>query len=793
MGYDEERRDLLDDASEAAQFAVDTTRSIYDTANYLHEHFEGHSDIENASSPEATSNNAKSGSDAQDFSTTPSSSDTSPTSFSSEATQNEINQRLQQELTSSAAQNASTSAVVNTATGEAVATGTAEATAGAVATSGTAATAEAGGAAAGSAAASGAAAGGSSGAAGASAGAGPIGLIVAAVIAVAGAGAKKVGKDYQEITGDSNNGGNLGIALVLLALLIVAILVATIVAPIYLLYSYVTAPVRVLQEGVAIVSHYIEQEQKEAFFEDLLGLSDVTDAISKQQELNEESVEIYKDIIDYAIYKSFKNYCWDLFLDMPTILNLAKEGYSPGVTYAKFCEQPYPYSLRTSSNGEPITVGYYLKHHDTVVNNDLNYAELFAVLSQSNDYTLSSFTYSDFYDLLLSDDTVKHLFEVQIVDTGYSTLESVAALDDITEINDDSLDIINKTVIEEAEEPNWLEATAEAIKEWWQHATWHFDVELYPMGLQEMYQIVNLSPFDHNAKEDTMTNYELLDYTELWLRELVPNVHLGTAYYERRNERSNAYWYLYNAQLKAFGNVTLPTGRSAVSYTDTSFVYSVAEGLSYAQAYCQKRLHVETRVPQGSSVVLDMYGLIDQTAQSGYRGTWNGIGEDPRTTIAHEGCIDCCYIMAYEYFYRERLNVQEICANYVNSNNQFEHGRFRTDYNLPGSRAGKTYNAENMKACLASGSPLVLFINGHWEYGGRVYHRSSQTHYILIVGYDNVGFYVYDPGGKSGQDNTNNGPIPYNAFYDLSVKSYISFDVTQNMPVHYLFNTLIED
>ena len=76
------------------------------------------------------------------------------------------------------------------------------------------------------------------------------------------------------------------------------------------------------------------------------------------------------------------------------------------------------------------------------------------------------------------------------------------------------------------------------------------------------------------------------------------------------------------------------------------------------------------------------------------------------------------------------------------------------------------------------------------EHNGIVYHRdASSYHYIVIMGFDDKGFYVYDPANKRV---TENGPIPYGAFYSVADKNFYKFDVPESCTVYFLTNPYIE-
>lgn len=696
---------------------------------------------------------------------------------SSSAAKKAAEDNISKQATAQVQQQAAQAATKQIASTTAAATG-AGAAAGAVAAN-TATSASAGAAAAeAGAAAGGAAAGGSSGAAAGAAG-GPVGWIVAAAVAVLGAGAKLAKKDSETLTGDSDNG--LGTILLVFGglLLGLAFMVAILFGPIFGIVATVYNSFNTVKEAVMAIPAYFEEQKKESFFEELFETKEVDGIITATRVANEDAMEVYKDIIDYSIYLALNDYCQDLFWGFKTNISFMKEGYSAGTTYSKLRAQPYPYALQKDYSGTNYyTVSDFIKDYKkdkdkrSINNDDLNYAEIFAVLEQNTAFDYDAFTYSDFYDLLVNQNTTSLLIEVEVGDMVYIKKEGLSSKDTDDFLSDEEIDD-NNANMEESEEKD------EDAPGFWDKVFGTYDVHVWPAGLMELYGIAGDSPYNAHKYVDAKPNWQLLDYSELWVRKMFPTVNLGPSFEDSRSVRSLVYSKLQDQ----YPGIT-PTGRSAYSYCE-NYIAEEIHGITYKQTYCDDRIQLSTKyVPTGSSYILDMFGYINQLKydESLKRGKWDGTGTDERTSIHDKGCIDCCYVMVYEYFYRNPLNVPLVCENYVNSVGDFERSTFTSAYHFS-EKENYTYNADTIRSELAEGAPVVMYMYGKWEYNGITYKKSENTgHFIVIMGYDDNGFYVYDP---ANENTTENGPIPYEAFRYALSKKIFCFNIPAECTVRY--------
>lgn len=722
----------------------------------------------------------------------------------------------------------------------------------------------------------------------------------------------KIGKAVTDIDNDDpsepSSGISWAIPVIAIILVILLIVIGLITTPMVALVNVFMKPFNDLKEAVTEIVEEVEtymlEEDKKDFFKDLFG-RDYEEYINDPQKFDEESLDVCKEIIDYSIERAFDYYIWNLMLDLENWRQFLFKGYNPRATYDKILKSPYPYTL-AKADGTFYTVEEVLAD-PSIPNNDLNYAEIFSVLCQSDLFDYENFTYDEFFDLLVNKQTTEMLFEIEISDRplyyAYEENESADALSGISRSNKSlSTPSLNTTenrkllaateyeemellgqVIDSADEKveeekssvtfyeklegvaekvenfenklnmnkmkniqilaEWMgdlyekpsawfdqilagvkkdleeegdlwsyikaygigkvEEAKDAVDKWIEYAPmwvqnyfFVYDVIVRPYGLEEMYAIADTTPEAMNNVHYSLRNVDILNNQEEWLRAIFPDYDFGTGCNEPRNQHSLIYNELQEmiatSRNEVIGYQTLmPTGRSALRYVDRSLVNIEVNGSDYVQEWNENgSVFVNYNYnPNGETVILDMYEYINQGSYAAYkRGKWNGEGVDTRKTIADEGCIDCCYVMIYEYFFRKKLSITNISRDYVNNNNKLEGGLFVSHYGM--RRSGQeSFDIAEIVAQITAGKPVMLHISGYWNYGGITYHDTTNGHFLVIMGYDDDGFYFYDPGSK---DNTfNKGAIPYDAFNYVSGLYSTYFEPRQpNYSVYYKENTI---
>lgn len=167
--------------------------------------------------------------------------------------------------------------------------------------------------------------------------------------------------------------------------------------------------------------------------------------------------------------------------------------------------------------------------------------------------------------------------------------------------------------------------------------------------------------------------------------------------------------------------------------------------------------HDESYVPDGEGKVLDMYQYINQGT-----GDWKDLkrgGIASNSTIKQSGCIDCCYLMAASYYNQRGYDVARVLSNSkYYSGNAFNSNAFVGDFGISQTKHSG-YSVSAIRNAIDAGHPAILEINGVFSF-----HNRNSSHFMVIMGYNDNGFMVYDP-GSYGNTYCNTGRvIPYTAF-----------------------------
>lgn len=676
-----------------------------------------------------------------------------------------------------------------------------------------------------------------------------------------------------------------------------------------------------IQQEAAPHPFFNAHSDKNEFFKQILGVDryDVAadNIVQEYRQVDNTNIEIYKSIIDHAVYNAFNkhalSYCtdYDLLRTLDFIAD-ADKTFEDKINYILFFDSEkalenyrskrYPYTA-THEDGSFYTIGDYLDGNipDNEINNLINYAEIITVLSQSEDCAANSFSYSSFYDMLTSEKAEMLLFEIkfdqertwsrEVIEEGDSesndgdqnedadnggavppekedhnnenkelddptkdtpiTVTPVTPAptikptptatprpvptaspsgnkkdkdDDIREKDDQGDKSKNPGKHDKNEKNNKLfsmsiystgqrkymafgrklyqvvlppidmgggkpsptpspDPTPTPIPEEPDNGTdletdpddslaeeitknliykygFFYDCEIAPYGLLELYTIADVDPDEMNVNEYTIRNIDTLDLSEKWLRTKISDVPLG------------------------------PDERSPMQFLNSDLVSKGIDGLFSNHIYYKHAVDLKDQlscdyIPDGQSVILDMQGYINQGRYpDSYRGT-DGRGQ----SIKAAGCCDCSYTMIAMYFNRANYNIVSISKKYV-TNNNFRGIDFLSSVGLAETVRDAAYSASSVIGYLTEGLPVMLHISGKWTYNGVTYHSSSNGHFLVIMGFDDKGFYVYDPGSNK---NTTNGPIPYAAFSYVGGKSIRVITRQDNFVPHYLVNTYLEE
>ncbi len=354
---------------------------------------------------------------------------------------------------------------------------------------------------------------------------------------------------------------------------------------------------------------------------------------------------------------------------------------------------------------------------------------------------------------------------------------------------------------------------------WTKNFFFAYDVTLKPYGLEELYKIADIRPDAPCKVNYTMRNIDMLDTQEALLRGVLIDSDLGPAFNEMRSRQSCIYNDLASmvsvsrtgVDYSIYGDplVNYPTGRSAMSYVNESLVTAFESGdrsweqfwMSFPESTTIPGMEFAAGPPnpEKATVVLNIPQYINQ----GYHGANIPRGEAGHGTVADFGCIDCAYYMIANYYWRGNLIGATSIEEYLKENSAsvqkdedgelsfpgyvevdqfhwmdycFDHDMYPYFFSIDGApdHFQGPFLPNLVISFLSKGNPVVLHIEGVWEYNGIKYHNSLYNHYLLITGYDENGFFVHDPGNMSisDKDGTHDPGkvIPYEAFEGVSGK-----------------------
>lgn len=524
---------------------------------------------------------------------------------------------------------------------------------------------------------------------------------------------------------------------------------------------------------------------------------------------------LYSEAIESALEKSFSSYCIGQINELkPTafenLINffkgLAKKPYHKKQATLDFFlnENPYPYNLRLSRNSF-YTVRDYLNTvrkagslddgdvkidftgarviPENELNNDINFAEILSVFGQEEKLNWKTCKYEDYVAFLNSETTQKLFYEMYVEEENPVYVITCKKPEQYT----DDEGIVQTRIRSKTIEKQFggVEFEFDPEKEFgpgWKLDEVYFYYKIYvmPYGLRELYEMIKGSEWETflEATNETFhfqTNRGLINYNELYLRTYVreekpdpispdrpydiyerSNLYLGPDYREERSPLSVTRTPPDISKEHVVN--TTANGRSPVFY----FEISINDGYSTEEDIPEwdegEPIPKEEIAYPDESVILDMPVYINQ---GDYPDSLRGCFLH---SIKTEGCMDCSYTMCYDYFFRENLAISYVSLSYVLTTCQMDGVRFCADHGM--NVTGDTlYSQAPIMSEIREGNPVILHIKGYWNYGGKKYHGTSNGHFLVIMGYDTNGFYVYDPGMRSNTYANGTGePIPYEAF-----------------------------
>lgn len=356
---------------------------------------------------------------------------------------------------------------------------------------------------------------------------------------------------------------------------------------------------------------------------------------------------------------------------------------------------------------------------------DIDYAELIDVLSQNGEFDLTNMTEKDFRKVFLGNrsnrtDILRKYYYLHI-EPRKSTYgaEGVA-----TKIYDD----FGNLTYDNSNEP--LDVG---------------DVTLEKYNLDELYTICSgpnaewgvnpdFNPDSTDIKSKVMTNAKKLNWMETRTRRYGGfNITSGTWNTDTPN--------------KLFGN-WIRSGRGEIrerrSFDHADFKYWVSETLDdLFSALHGLFQHGGSSTTGGGYIenkknkkILDMYRYINQ-------------GENPQASLSFAGgtfqqygCAPSSYIMVIEYFLRQQVDIESAIKKYSAGSQGIYGNAMINAYG--GTSSQSSYGGpEQIISQIDAGKPVILSLRGQ-----NSFHHTNGGHYLVIMGYDEEGFYMYDPGSR---------------------------------------------
>ena len=477
-----------------------------------------------------------------------------------------------------------------------------------------------------------------------------------------------------------------------------------------------------------------------------------------------------------ALHKAIDLHCKNLIEQLD-----AKSGGINGHPYNaqrsldSFYSNPYPYDLATATFSPKIgdvlhAPGYsssYKAKYD-----DVNFAEVIAILSMSADVEGANFgfdwgsaNFEDFMEFTKKEECYQNLYELGLkwvpvyegdkeVLRDDNTVEYIHIEKDGDEIGvgpfdsaDDCKAGAPESVTDDGVELSFTE--------------YYVRVYVKPFGLRELFSMAFGG--DPQAAADMMhvnfyehSNLYMLNYSErvtrLYQRKQKTIIHttnqgdievdsLGPSFRLARSPYSSVYEDVLNDSWLISQNLN-GCGRSCWYYIEITY-NDKFEQIVWPDDPIGSQPPAGDFIPPESAKILDMFEYVNQ---GDYPNTLRG---SSRETIKQSGCLDCSVAMIAMYYKREHIPVTDV-SRYVNSEAQLQTGLALAAFGL---RQGSNISTDVINGVISEineDRPVILHIRGYWTSGsGKELHGTSNGHFLVGMGYDDTGLYVYDPGRRT--------------------------------------------
>lgn len=375
---------------------------------------------------------------------------------------------------------------------------------------------------------------------------------------------------------------------------------------------------------------------------------------------------------------------------------------------------------------------------------NIDYAELIDVISQNPKYDLKNMTEKDFRAVFLGNrdnrTTILRKYYYLHIEPKKSTY---GALGVATITRDEEGNVI----YDNSDDPlDYGEVTLEK---------YNLD-ELYticagPDAAWEVNSDFNPDSIDHI--HDGMTNFDKLKWMERRTRA-----------YGAYNVSKEKGWN-HETAVRLFGDSN-PSGRGEIrsrrGFDHADFSYWVSETFDDLFSALHGLFQNDEDASTGGGFVennknkkiLNMYRYINQ-------------GDAPQAslpfaggTYQQYGCAPSSYIMVIEYFLRKEVNIESAIKKYSAGSAGIYGNAMINAYG--GNASQTSYSGpEQIISEIDDGKPVILSLRGY-----NSFHHTSGGHYVVIMGYDEEGFYMYDPGnrGNTYGYGTTNCTVSYEQF-----------------------------
>lgn len=491
------------------------------------------------------------------------------------------------------------------------------------------------------------------------------------------------------------------------------------------------------------------------------------------------------DGLRQTLSKAIRRHCKNIVQQLERHTgNIGDHPYDSDRSLDSFYQNKWPYDLKSSTHTPRIgdvliPNSTFYDHTYTEWNpryDDVNYAEIFSVFSMTDSvangatysFDWGDVNYKDFMEYLQKEECYKYMYELGLkwVPVYRGEKEIFEEHDPDTDEDDESYTITIEREPYEYDSPDECRGAPDSIT-WddvvcdWEE--YYVKVTVKPMGLRELFAMafnttdpVSASNLKH-VNFDQHQNMYMLGYTErvtrLYQRDdkvdysieghVVSdgNDPLGPSFKKPRSNRSSVYWDVNNSEwLIARG--WQGTGRSPWYYIEKTY-NDKFDVIEWDEDPGGSPPPSEFEPPEGGKI-LDMFEYINQ---GDYPDTLRGASGE---TIKKSGCLDCSVAMIAMYYKRYHIPVTEV-SKHVDAGGSLHTSDALAEFGLRQSGNNGSDVIGGVISEINADRPVILHIRGYWTSSedGRVLHGTSNGHFLVGMGYDQTGLYVWDPGRRA--------------------------------------------